>query len=64
MKRLAWTQPCCDNCWQDHYPDHIPVRLIEVEPEFCVYCASPTTSGIYVRIDPVIAPHPTLTKGE
>jgi hypothetical protein len=30
--------------------------------EVCVYCGNGTRSGIYVRIDPSTAPHPSLTK--
>lgn len=64
MTRLSWTQPCCDDCWQDRNPgrEAIRVRLDPPVVELCVFCVLPTTSGIYVRIDPATAPYPTLTR--
>lgn len=61
-KRYGLTQPCCDGCFAEHNPGKQPYRLLEPEDEICVYCGKPTADGIYVRIDPAEAPHPTLTK--
>jgi hypothetical protein len=61
-KRYGWTQPCCDSCWTDRNPDREAVRLKEPKKETCVYCGQETESGVYVRIDPAKAPHPSLEK--
>lgn len=64
MSRLSWTQPACDECWWERYPGREPARIVATlrEKETCVYCGKDTRSGIYVRIDPAEAPHPTLEK--
>ena len=64
MIRYSWTQPACENCWFDHYPNREPARLTldHRETEVCVYCGIETWSGIYVRINPNEAAHPTLVK--
>lgn len=59
---FSWTQPCCEICWVTHNPGREPHRLLVPEREECVYCAEQTYSGIYVRIDPATAPHPTTEK--
>lgn len=63
-KRYSWTQPACDRCWNDREPLRVPVRFREEarQLELCVYCGARTLSGIYVRVDPAQAPHPSLTK--
>jgi hypothetical protein len=64
--RYSWTQPCCMSCWDERNPNRpaiqmrAPTRVLET----CVYCGSDTNDGIYVRLDPSTAPHPTLTKDE
>jgi hypothetical protein len=63
--RHSWTQPICEGCWQIREPGHkVPVRLVksEREREQCVICGHDTLSGIYIRIDPSTAPHPTRVK--
>jgi hypothetical protein len=63
--RHSWTQPICDDCWHIREPNRkVPVRLVKSarESEECVICGRPTTSGIYIRIDPSTAPHPTRVK--
>jgi hypothetical protein len=60
--RYGWTQPICEDCWFRLNPGRKPVRLKEPGAEKCVECGSDTTSGIYVRIDPAQAKHPSLTK--
>ena len=62
--RFSWTQPCCETCWIERNPGRTPVVVViaERDPETCVHCGEPTRDGIYVRIDPASAPHPTLTK--
>jgi hypothetical protein len=61
---MSWTQPCCDDCWFERNPGRKPVRLIAAEIETCVYCGEPTHDGLYVRIDPQLAPYPTNVKGD
>lgn len=60
--RYSWTQPCCNICWVTNNPGREPMTLQEAEREECVYCGEQTYSGIYVRIDPKTAPHPTTLK--
>lgn len=60
--RFGWTQPCCESCFERHNPGRKPTRLIEPEGEICVHCGAETQDGIYVRVDPKTAPHPTLIK--
>lgn len=60
--RYSWTQPCCEPCWEQRNPGRAPTRLREPKDENCVFCGLSTESGIYVRIDPAAAPHPTLLK--
>ena len=68
MTRYRWTQPCCEECWDERSriggdPGREGVVLTHgVELETCVYCGTPTFSGLYVRIDPAEAPYPSLTK--
>jgi hypothetical protein len=54
-----WTQPVCTTCWDDEHPFRHPVRIANPDTETCCYCGTPTTSGIYVRVDPDTVPHPT-----
>lgn len=58
----SWTQPACTACWEELNPHRRPVRLTKPEVDVCVYCGERTRSGIYVRIDPMHAPHPTMLK--
>lgn len=60
--RYSWTQPICEGCYDDRYPGRRPSVLIEPELETCVDCGLVTRSGIYLRIDPAEARHPTLKK--
>lgn len=60
--RYGWTQPCCDGCWEERNPGRTATVVIDAGVEVCVYCGVENQSGIYVRIDPDTAPHPTLTK--
>jgi hypothetical protein len=60
--RYSWTQPACDKCWSERHPERGPVRLKSPEVEQCVFCATRTDSGIYVRISPEEAPFPSLLK--
>ena len=64
MPRYSWTQPCCTACWEQRNPGRAPARIAEAirELERCVYCERGTRGGIYVRIDPAEAPHPTMEK--
>lgn len=62
--RYSWTQACCLACFEDRHPGWIPTRLREPyrKKETCVYCGQPTKEGLYIRIDPKEAPHPTRVK--
>jgi hypothetical protein len=63
LSNFSWTQPCCESCWGEHHGG-VPVQFksdMRMD-ETCVYCGEPTRSGIYIRVDPKTAPHPTLTK--
>ena len=63
-KRFSWTQPCCVDCWNERNPGRRAHTLNGEHgfQEVCVYCGSPTRSGIYVRVDPKEVPHPTHLK--
>jgi hypothetical protein len=62
--RLSWTQPICFPCFKQRHPDREPVRIVESErrAETCVDCGLDTDSGIWVRVDPSTARHPTHVK--
>lgn len=62
--RYSWTQPCCATCWEDQHPGLVPVRMRSqvAEVELCVFCAAANLDGIYLRIDPAEAPHPSIMK--
>lgn len=59
---MSWTQPACDDCWDERNPDRPARRIIAGyrATEKCCYCGGATTSGIYVRENPDTVPHPTL----
>ena len=59
---FSWTQPCCFDCYAKRYPGRQPVRLKVAEKETCVDCGEETEDGIYIRVDPEHAAHPTLPK--
>jgi hypothetical protein len=58
----SWTQPCCITCWQDRNSLREPMRLRDPETELCVFCGRQTRDGIYVRVDPSSAAHPSRIK--
>jgi hypothetical protein len=62
MTTYSWTQPMCDECFAVFEKGRIPVRMTEEmrDEETCVNCGKVTLSGIYYRIDPKIANHPTI----
>jgi len=64
MTRYGWTQPCCAGCWNERNPDRQATTLVDEyrDVETCVHCGEPTKSGIYVRVDPAEAAHPSLVK--
>lgn len=59
----SWTQPICHDCWDERHPEALSGRGDPGETETCVHCGRSTASGIYVRVDPATADHPTLLKG-
>jgi hypothetical protein len=60
--RYRWTQPQCNLCWKRENPERVPTRVLDCEEERCATCGRWTKSGIYIRIDPMIAPYPSLLK--
>lgn len=61
-RMFSWTQPQCRACFKHMNPDRNPVVLLVADEELCVTCSRPTLDGIYVRIDPMLAPNPTILK--
>jgi hypothetical protein len=56
---VGWTQAICDDCWLTYYfVRDTPVRMTESEREQCCMCGMPTTSGIYIREDPMLVRYP------
>lgn len=50
--RYSWTQPICDDCWDEQRPDRPSPRTETGEPEICSWCGLATMSGIYLRENP------------
>ena len=63
MTRLSWTQPICDTCYPGWFPDGVPFRFVKPEKERCSFCGEDTTSGIYVRHDPLSVRFPAEKEG-
>jgi hypothetical protein len=57
--RYSWTQPICDDCWDEDHPDKPSPRRGAGHAENCCKCEITTQSGIYIRVDPETVPHPT-----
>ena len=55
---MSWTQAMCDRCWSLWRPNQTPTRLLKPVKEICCACGEETTSGIYIRADPRLVPHP------
>ncbi len=64
--RYSWNQACCQSCFEFRNPGRTPNLLKDPyrESETCVYCGLVNIDGIYIRIDPKKAPHPTRLKTE
>lgn len=60
--RYSFTQPICNDDWEEQNPDRDPTRLTEPNEEVCCFCGALTKSGIYIRVDPTTVQHPTITK--
>lgn len=58
----GWTQPICFACFHSQNPNRVPVRVRGADTERCVHCDEETREGIYIRIDPDIAPHPSILR--
>lgn len=58
---LSWINPFCDNCHTNLRTGRDPIRSVNpvVEPRCCM-CNQPTTSGIWVYIDPYRVKYPKL----
>jgi hypothetical protein len=61
-KSYRWTQPSCQECYEERYPSTSPSRMIRPESEQCCFCGAQTFDGLYVRVDPSEVPHPSLLK--
>jgi hypothetical protein len=69
--QYSWTQPCCGCCWQAYsYGKDGEVRQASAikeeyrEIETCVFCGGTAAEGIYLRVDPTLAPFPTKVKDD
>lgn len=54
----GWTHAVCEACWQYLHPNRRPVRVKDSGRARCCYCGRSTVSGIFVRDDPGLTPHP------
>lgn len=56
-----WTHALCDTCWETHFKGRAgyingdSVRVKDCS-ETCCQCLTPTTSGIFVRVEPKVMP--------
>jgi hypothetical protein len=54
IKHSYGTAAVCDDCWnkreQARGGEHKAVRMREPQEESCHFCAQPTKSGIYIRV--------------
>lgn len=58
--RLSWTQPICGSCMEVRQPRRQATRVHgPVDAQTCVDCGLPTYAGIYIRVNPDTAAHPT-----
>ena len=48
-----WNHSMCTDCWINSNPGRQPVVVNIRSVEICCFCGRKTTSGIYVRYDPV-----------
>jgi len=55
---MSWTQPLCEDCWDERYLSRVSVRDVDGPAETCCLCGHATTSGIFIRIDPASVPFP------
>lgn len=71
MKRLSWTNPCCEQCWIAREGNwtrvddlevlesvRAPSKSLDAGIEQCAFCGNPTFLGIYVRADPASVAFP------
>lgn len=63
-RHLSWTQPQCMFCWGRNHPGRVPYTLKGAPLETCCTCGGQTEAGVYIRIDPLDAPYPTLEKDD
>lgn len=59
---FGFTQPICEDCWQEVHGARKAVRLVGKIAERCYRCSKVTVSGIYIRIDPMTSAYPTLRR--
>jgi hypothetical protein len=55
----------CERCWFDRRPGIMPIRVLpQTRLDRCYACASPTISGIFVRVedeeDPATGGNPSV----
>src|SRR5262252_6463485 len=60
--KYSWTQPICEACWEERHHGLPAGRLKHPSAETCVWCGQRTMDGIYIRVDPSTAPHPSIRK--
>jgi hypothetical protein len=48
-----WTHSLCMRCWKSREGDRMPVSVKEAGEYACCACGAKTTSGIFVRGNPV-----------
>lgn len=58
--QYSWTQPICDSCYKIVFFGRSSRWQAHPVPEICVYCGLPAVAGIYIRLDPAAAYHPSL----
>lgn len=55
---MSFTQPLCDDCWDEENASRPSPRMGMGETEQCCMCGEETRSGIYTRVDPKTVPYP------
>lgn len=55
---MTFTQPLCDDCWDEENPESLSPRRGQGDHELCCKCGMPTRAGIYIRRDPATVRYP------
>lgn len=59
-RKYRRTQPQCRLCWQKEHPDKKCGELLSGSAERCVTCGGWFRVIVWIEIDPVEAPYPSL----